>query len=234
MHNIGERIRSLRKEKGLTQDALAAQLHVTRQTVSNYENGKSEPDLDTLMHIAEVLETDVNGLLNLPPETTVPQQAKQWTKAATILVLSVLCLWGLHVLKELAYEYAKIHYIAVYSYAIILICYPIAISFLGYAVMFTLQQFASFPAAKVWYPKAHKFLWILLVINLVIYLPQLIWCLSELLRLAGLSIPKLTAWDHLWPYWHMMALLRYPQICYTLYGLCGAGIAITNKKSAEG
>ena len=72
MHNIGERIRSLRKENALTQDELAAQLHVTRQTVSNYENGKSEPDLDMPVRIADALA----GLLpidgNLPACNFLP------------------------------------------------------------------------------------------------------------------------------------------------------------------
>lgn len=47
----------------MTQDELAQALFVTRQTVSNYETGRSRPDIDMLMQIAQVLETDVNTLL---------------------------------------------------------------------------------------------------------------------------------------------------------------------------
>ena len=36
------------RARGLTQDALAGMLHVTRQTVSSWEIGRTEPDLDTL------------------------------------------------------------------------------------------------------------------------------------------------------------------------------------------
>lgn len=39
MRDIGKNIRELRQRQNMTQDELAARLFVTRQTVSNYENG---------------------------------------------------------------------------------------------------------------------------------------------------------------------------------------------------
>ena len=74
MRDIGKNIKSIRQAKGMTQDAMAEALFVTRQTVSNYENGRSRPDLDMLLQIAEVLETDVNTLLYGPP---IPQSKKE-------------------------------------------------------------------------------------------------------------------------------------------------------------
>ena len=55
MQNIAYNIRTLRKEQGLTQEELAAQLHVTRQAVSSWERGGSCPDFDTLKRLGEVL-----------------------------------------------------------------------------------------------------------------------------------------------------------------------------------
>lgn len=55
MQNIAYNIRTLRKAKGLTQEDLAAQLHVTRQAVSSWERGGSCPDFDTLKALAELL-----------------------------------------------------------------------------------------------------------------------------------------------------------------------------------
>lgn len=49
MRDIGKNIKALRKKKGMTQEALAEALFVTRQTVSNYETGRSRPDLDMLV-----------------------------------------------------------------------------------------------------------------------------------------------------------------------------------------
>ena len=41
---IGERLQQLRKEKGISQEKLAEQFHVTRQAISKWETGQSYPD----------------------------------------------------------------------------------------------------------------------------------------------------------------------------------------------
>lgn len=66
MRDIGKNIRTARTRADLTQDALAELLHVTRQTVSNYETGHSRPDVEMLVTIAEVLKVDVKELLYGP------------------------------------------------------------------------------------------------------------------------------------------------------------------------
>ena len=47
----------------MTQDELAEKLSVSRQTVSNYETGKSKPDIDMLMNMAEALSVDINAII---------------------------------------------------------------------------------------------------------------------------------------------------------------------------
>ena len=61
---VGKNIKKVREEKGLTQDALAERLNVTRQAVSNWENEKTQPDIDMLQKIAFVLKITVNELMN--------------------------------------------------------------------------------------------------------------------------------------------------------------------------
>ena len=56
-------LKNLRKQKGMSQDALAAELNVVRQTVSKWEKGLSVPDVETLHKIAEVLEVPISTLL---------------------------------------------------------------------------------------------------------------------------------------------------------------------------
>jgi len=73
MKDIGKNIKRIRQAKGMTQDAMAEVLFVTRQTVSNYENGRSRPDLDMLLKISEVLETDIHTIIYGPP---IPQSKK--------------------------------------------------------------------------------------------------------------------------------------------------------------
>lgn len=63
---FNEHIVQLRREVGLTQEGLAQRLDVTRQAVSRWERGETEPDLDTLKRLAEALGTPVSVLLDLP------------------------------------------------------------------------------------------------------------------------------------------------------------------------
>lgn len=60
--NIGERITMLRKEKDISQAALAKGLGVSRQAVSKWEQGVSSPDTVKLIQLAEMLGTEVEYL----------------------------------------------------------------------------------------------------------------------------------------------------------------------------
>ena len=85
---LGGRIRQARKDKGFTQEQLAEALHVTRQTVSNWENDRFQPDYEMLAQIADVL--SLAGLTPLhPPETQAETDAAQEI-AATAAEVSVL------------------------------------------------------------------------------------------------------------------------------------------------
>lgn len=66
---LHEQIKALRKAKGMSQEDLAVQLHVVRQTVSKWENGLSVPDADVVLRIAEVLGVSVSQLLELPADS---------------------------------------------------------------------------------------------------------------------------------------------------------------------
>ena len=61
--NLGKQILSIRKEREMTQEEFGGMLHVTRQTVSNWENEKSYPDLQTLVDISEMFEISLDTLL---------------------------------------------------------------------------------------------------------------------------------------------------------------------------
>ncbi|MDO4740573.1 MAG: helix-turn-helix domain-containing protein [Eubacteriales bacterium] len=65
---LGENIRALRRAKGMSQEELAARLHVVRQTISKWEKGLSVPDADLLQRLADVFETDVAALLGAPQQ----------------------------------------------------------------------------------------------------------------------------------------------------------------------
>lgn len=61
--NIGKAIQSIRKEKNMTQEEFGKLFHVTRQTVSNWENEKSFPDLQTLVDMSDMFDISLDKLL---------------------------------------------------------------------------------------------------------------------------------------------------------------------------
>lgn len=62
--SIGQKIRQVREARGLSQGALAEALGVTQTAVSYWESGRRSPDVDDLIEIAEVLDTDVAALFS--------------------------------------------------------------------------------------------------------------------------------------------------------------------------
>lgn len=60
---FSENLKTLRKQKGFSQEELATRLHVVRQTISKWEKNISVPDADTLIRLAEILEVSVSELL---------------------------------------------------------------------------------------------------------------------------------------------------------------------------
>ena len=89
MNEIASNIKQLRRERGLSQAAFAQALHVTRQTVSAWERGMSQPGLETLEQIAEVLEVDVGQVLYGGERAKKPR----YRSVSFWPVLAVLPLW---------------------------------------------------------------------------------------------------------------------------------------------
>ena len=63
MSKLCERLRQLRAECHMTQVEVAEQLHMTRQAVSSYESGRTQPDVETLKQLAEIYGVTLEELL---------------------------------------------------------------------------------------------------------------------------------------------------------------------------
>ncbi len=61
--NLGKKIIELRKENKMSQEDLAEVLNVTRQTISNWENGKNYPDIGTLILLSDKFHISLDILL---------------------------------------------------------------------------------------------------------------------------------------------------------------------------
>lgn len=86
---LSENLKNLRKAKGFSQEELAARLHVVRQTVSKWEKGRSVPDADLLVRLAEELDTTPAALLGpeVPPEAEGGGTAEQLGRIAEQLAI---------------------------------------------------------------------------------------------------------------------------------------------------
>ena len=69
---FGERILALRKQAGLSQEQLAEKLEVSRQSVSNWENGLATPDTENVLRMSRLFGVSADRLFgepeDLPPD----------------------------------------------------------------------------------------------------------------------------------------------------------------------
>ena len=72
---FGENLKTLRKNKGITQEELAARLNIVRQTASKWEKGQSVPDAEMLVKLADIFEVPVSQLLGARIESDVQSDA---------------------------------------------------------------------------------------------------------------------------------------------------------------
>lgn len=61
--NIGQLIAEARKKKKISQEELAEKLHVSRQTLSYWETGRSEPTANMLISICKILNIDISNII---------------------------------------------------------------------------------------------------------------------------------------------------------------------------
>lgn len=60
---LGSQIKKHRNGLSLSQDELAEKMYVSRQTISNWENDKSYPDVKSLLLLSEVFQTSIDNLI---------------------------------------------------------------------------------------------------------------------------------------------------------------------------
>lgn len=73
-NSIGDTLKALRKSRGMSQDELSQKSGVHRISIARYESGARKPDVDSLVKLAEALNTTTDAILGLgpPPSLYVP------------------------------------------------------------------------------------------------------------------------------------------------------------------
>lgn len=104
---VGARIRSLRENAGMSQGELASRVFVSRQTVINWEKGKTLPDVESVRLLSAVLGISIDALLDDRSEEYLRRTARQRKKLVLAFALNagliIETLVGL-IVTTLAYE----------------------------------------------------------------------------------------------------------------------------------
>lgn len=71
LYNVGKRLQEARRKKGIkTQESFASKANVTLKTVQNWEQGRVNPSLETLIELSELLDCDLDYLTGRIDEST--------------------------------------------------------------------------------------------------------------------------------------------------------------------
>lgn len=96
--NISHQIKLCRENKGYSQEYLAEKLYVSRQTISNWENERSYPDVHNLIMMCELfnvsLDDLVQGEIHMEQRELVKKKFDFWTYIMLILLIGSLILLG--------------------------------------------------------------------------------------------------------------------------------------------
>ena len=90
MSKISKSIKKHRSLNGMTQEELAAKIHVTRQTVSSWETDRTQPDLEILLALADVFGIEVEELIYGKKRNTAEEKEKLLFGNTLVTVLSIL------------------------------------------------------------------------------------------------------------------------------------------------
>lgn len=133
MRDIGRNIKELRRAQKLTQEELAERLHVTRQTVSNYENGRTRPDIDMLLDIAAALDTDANALLYGTPQ--MEDRRREWRKFAVAIGMFLIVYVSYLVLQPISIDLMSRKYVNSLNMLLASVAKPLYMLIMGWLVM---------------------------------------------------------------------------------------------------
>lgn len=134
MHDLGKRLRERRMALKMTQDELAEKLYVTRQTISNYERGLSEPDLETLRRLAEALETNTASLLGTEPYLTKASRKKEFFPFFLGLGLTAGAAALFFLLERQAFAWKSTHYDVIPYERVVLLLLPLIFLLQGWTL----------------------------------------------------------------------------------------------------
>ena len=103
---IGKKLKDARMKSGFTQETVAEKINVSRQTISNWENEKSYPDIISVIALSDLYSTSLDDLLkgdremmeHLEECTNVVKSNKKLTGAILLNIILMILLIALNML----------------------------------------------------------------------------------------------------------------------------------------
>lgn len=126
---IGKKLKNARIEAGLTQEKAAEKIDVSRQTISNWENEKSYPDIISVIALSDLYSVSLDELLkgdqkmaeHLEESTNVVKSNKKLTGAILLNIILMILLIALNMLlPEGTYYLVIVFCVVIMSSAVLL------------------------------------------------------------------------------------------------------------------
>lgn len=236
MNKIGSNIKTLRESKNISQEELAQKLLVSRQTVSDYENGKKNPEIEVIIQIAEIFQTDANKLI-YGFEEAIDKKVKIRNIIQIILCLALFV--AMHYIDKYFYNLFSTYYIVGPRLFIDSAIWPFLYIFAGWSIMLFMQTLTEYkPLIKKYLTIIHWILVAIILAYIVINLPLWIWLVKDTWAQVSLfngggsysyesSSPSYAQWA--------IDLVFYFNIAksYFLYIIIGAGLWLTKGKKKK-
>lgn len=188
MAEVGKHIKKIRKEKNLTQEDLAERLHCTRQTISNYENGKSEPDITLLMKLADVLGVEINDLIYGPKKRE--DRKRQKIRSVAALAAACVMLTAIEILTPFAKQYGWKRFEIAPLYLLQYVFRPLVLTLLGWGIA---EAGKAFAGIHLWEGrtertvKAARFVFYIAAVILTVFAVLALWTALDLTYIWWLS-----------------------------------------------
>lgn len=145
---FNEKLKELRIQKNLTQDDVANHLHISRQSVSKWEQGINEPDIQTLKQLCLLFEVTIDELIDDDKEVVLSKEEKRSRVSKTLFIaqaticllniLNILCLLVFLPSKVIThYDFAGNTYGSKFTYLLFLALPILAILISVFTKLFT-------------------------------------------------------------------------------------------------
>lgn len=138
---LGQQLKAHRKELGISQDGLAEKIFVSRQSISNWENNKTYPDIHTLLLLAETFGVSLDELIKGDVEE-MKEEINAQERAGFNRDTVCFAIFGIVTMLSIAPLYAFLDYIGCLIWALIV---GVAGYFCGrvelYKTMFDIQTY---------------------------------------------------------------------------------------------